>query len=130
MILAIIYGSAMAWLWRQGGKGNKDWRRYGAPVLSLIITHDIAVAMFIHVASRLPVTLIGDNLKIYGQLYWWIPVFCFIHVLPVMIVAAVHWYLAVFTIQFLMILGSNLANFPRWNWYEIIYGFALGVVLK
>lgn len=130
MILEIVGGTAMAWLWRQGGKENKDWRRYGAPVLSLIITHNLAVALLVHAASRVPVTLIGNSLKLYGQIYWWTPVFCFIHVIPVMLVANPWHCLAVFIVQLLMILGSNLVDFPKWNWYEIIYGFVLGVILK
>jgi len=126
----IVGGVAMAWLWRQGGKGNKYCRTYIAPVLSFILTRNIAVALMVFGMTRLPPTLIGDKLKPYGQLFWWIPILCFLHAVPVFLTSGLWVALGVMVIQYLMILGSNLVNFPKWNWYETIYGFMFGVMLK
>lgn len=128
--IRIVQGGLMAWLWRKGGKIDKDYRRVIAPVLVFIITRNIGVALMIAGLGRVPTTLVKDDLKVWGQIFWWTPFLCALHAVPVFVVAGLWPTIGLFVLQYLMILGSNLIDFPKWNWYEKVYGFVLGVVLK
>lgn len=130
VIIRIFQGGLMAWLWRMGGKIDKNYRRVIAPVLIFIITRNIGVALMIAGLGRVPTTLIGDDLKVWGQLFWWVPFLCFLHAIPVFIVAGLWPAVALLVLQYLMILGSNLIDFPKWNWYEKTFGFCLGILLR
>jgi len=122
----MINGLVIAWLWRQGGKSNKDWRRIIAPIFLYLMTFNIAFALCFAVLSRIPITLIGDSLHKRGQLFWWVPILCLLHALPVYLVAGQWVACSLFLIQSGMIIGSNTVDFPKWNWYEKVYGFLLG----
>lgn len=126
----VFQGGLMAWLWRTGGKIDKNYRRIIAPILAFIITRNVAVALMVAGIYRIPVTLVGDELQKQWQLLWWVPVFCFLHAIPILIISGVWPAIAMFVFQYVMIAGSNVVNFPTWNWYEKIYGFALGALLR
>ena len=100
----IFQGGLMAWLWRMGGKIDKNYRRVLAPVLIFIITRNIGVALMIAGLGRVPTTLIGDDLKVWGQLFWWVPFLCFLHAIPVFIVAGLWPAVVLLVLQYLMIL--------------------------
>lgn len=130
IVVRLAQGGLMAWIWRMGGKIDKNYRRIIAPILIFICTRNIGAALMVAGLGRIPTTLIGDDLKILGQLFWWIPILCFLHSIPVFIVAGFWPAVTLLVLQCLMIWGSNLVDFPKWNWYEIIYGFVLGLVIN
>lgn len=130
VVVRIAQGGLLAWFWRMGGKLDKNYRRILAPILVLIITRNVFVTLLVAGTARIPITLINGDLKVWGQLYWWAPVLCALQAIPVLLVAGVWSAVGLFVLQYAMILGSNLIEYPKWNWYEKVYGFALGVVLK
>jgi len=139
IILKILFVFCMSILWRFGGMGakpfGKNWRRIFCPLIYVIYIflmklawwHFFGPAILILIGF-LPITLIGDDLKKYGQLYWWIPVLSILHGAAVMSwfgipLAVIHW---------LMVWGSNTVNFPKWHYFEIAMGlfFGLAIVLS
>ena len=100
------------------------------PLVSYLYTRNLLVSILLGIASTLPITIIGNDLKVRGQLVWWVPVLCFIHAIPVYLVSGIWVALCVWILQLGMIQRSNLMNLPTWNWYEKIYGFLLGISLK
>lgn len=133
MVISILsklsFGVCSSWMWRQGGKTNKLWRKVGLPLVSYLYTRNFTVSIMIGLVSTLPITLIENDLKIKGQVYWWVPILCLVHSIPVYLCSGIWVALSLFVLQVGMIQGSCLVNFPKWNWYEKIYGFLLGISL-
>jgi hypothetical protein len=142
--LSILLVPGSGYLWRRGGKENKDWRRYGIPVLhtvALFIFEGFSIwwpvlAVLWHFAFRAPFTLVGDDIRDDDINWFWIPVWALLITGPGLFVNLNLWTLVAWlTASAVIAACAILSNLKEtryiftWDRCEWVFGCAVAFVV-
>ena len=136
--LSLLSIPACSYLWRLGGSRNKDYRRYGIPILLTIIgllAHFsiwiILAGVLHHLILRLPFTLKGNDIDDDDINWFWVMPWAGLISFPAFLHSFNGWVFSAWLVATVVISAfAYLSNFDetrgiiKWNTCEIVFGAA------